>query len=90
MRQINIKTIEPIIIIASTNSKETLSPIFLRLFLQCQQIGDLNKINREKLFKWILKRDSVKLDSTIINKIIDHTSTFHYINYMQLLLLSVK
>ncbi|VVC42532.1 Hypothetical protein CINCED_3A000061 [Cinara cedri] len=90
MSQIYIKTFKPIIIIASTNSKEEISPIFLRIFLQCQKIGDLNKINREQLFKWILKRDSIILDSTMIKKIIDHTSSFHYINYMTLLLLSAK
>lgn len=88
--QINIKTNKPIVIIATANSKEELSPVFLRLFLQCQQIGNLSKINREQLLKWILKRDSVALDNIMIKKIVDHTSGFNYINYMTLLLLAVK
>lgn len=90
IRQINVKTNNPIIIIASANSKEELSPVFLRLFLQSQQVGNLSKTNREQLLKWILKRDSVTLDNIMIKKIIDHTSGFNYINYMTLLLLSVK
>jgi len=90
IRQINVLTNNPIIIIATANSKEELSPVFLRLFLQSQQVGNLSKTNRKQLLKWILKRDSVALDNIIIKKIIDHTSGFNYINYMTLLLLSVK
>lgn len=90
MNQIHAQTIHPIIVIASTNSKVELSSIFLRLFLQCHRVGNLNKTNREQLFKWMLKRDSVKLDSTMINKIIDNTSNFNYMNYMTLLMLSTK
>jgi len=90
IRQINVKTNNPIIIIATANSKEELSPVFLRLFLQSQQVGNLSKTNREQLLKWILKRDSLTLDNIMIKKILDHTSGFNYINYMTLLLLSVK
>jgi len=90
IRQINVKTNNPIIIIATANSKEELSPVFLRLFLQSQQVGNLSKTNREQLLKWILKRDSTTFDNLMIKKIIDHTSGFNYINYMTLLLLSVK
>lgn len=80
----------PIIIIATANSKEDLSPVFLRLFLQCQQVGNLSKTNREHLLKWILKRDSIVLDNKIIKQILDHTSGFNYTNYMTMLLLAVK
>lgn len=90
IKQINIKTTNPIIIIATCNSKEELSPLFLRLFLKSHQIGNLNKTNREKLLKWILRRDCVTLNSTLIDKIINHTSGFNYSNYMSLLLLSTK
>lgn len=90
IKQINIKTAYPIIIIATAHSKEELSPFFLRLFLQCQQVGNLNRINRENLLKWILKRDSVALDITMIEKIVDHTSSFNYNNYLTLLLLATK
>jgi len=90
IRQINVETKNPIIIIATANSKEELSPVFLRLFLQCQQVGSLSKTNREQLLKWILKRDSIELDNKMINQIVDHTSGFNYINYMTLLLLAVK
>lgn len=89
--QINVKTTKPILFIATANSKEELSSIFVRLFLECQQVGrNLNKINREKLFKWILKRDSVEIDNTLIKKIVDLTSGFNYANYMTLLLQSTK
>lgn len=90
MKQINIKTTEPIIIVATTTSKEELSPGFLRLFLQSQEIGNLNKMERENLFKWILKRDSIELDCSMIKKVINHTSGFNYKNYTKLLLLSSK
>ncbi|CAI6357793.1 unnamed protein product [Macrosiphum euphorbiae] len=70
--------------------REELSPVFLRLFLQSQQVGNLSKINREQLLKWILKRDSVALDNIMIKTIVDHTSGFNYTNYMTLLLLAVK
>lgn len=90
MKQIHVQTIQPIIIIASTDSKIELNPIFLRLFLQCHRVGNLNKTNREQLFKWMLKRDSVKLDNTLIKKIIEQTSSFNYMNYMTLLMLSTK
>lgn len=89
--QINVETTEPILFIATANSKEELSSIFVRLFLECQQVGkNLNKMNREKLFKWILKRDSVEIDNTLIRKIVDLTSGFNYANYMTLLLQSTK
>ncbi|XP_025198028.1 peroxisomal biogenesis factor 6 [Melanaphis sacchari] len=88
--QINVETKNPIIIIATANSKEELSPVFLRLFLQCQQVGNLNRTNREQLLKWILRRDSIALNNNMIKKIIDHTSSFNYINYMTLLLLAAK
>lgn len=90
IRQINIKSAHPIVIIATTNSIENLSPVFLRIFLKCQQIGNLNKINREELFKWILKRDSITLDSTTIKNVVEHTSGFNYMDFMTLLLLSTK
>lgn len=90
IRQINLITTEPIVIIASTSSKEELSPVFLRLFLQCLEIGKLNKTNGEKLFKWILQRESVELDNTILKTVINHTSGFNYKNYLELLLLSAK
>lgn len=90
IRQINLKTPEPIVIIASTSSKEELSPVFLRLFLQCLEIGKLNKTNGEKLLKWILKRESVELDNNLIKTVINHTSGFNYKNYLELLLLSAK
>ncbi|XP_060857550.1 peroxisomal ATPase PEX6 [Metopolophium dirhodum] len=90
IRQINVKTNNPIIIIATANSREELSPVFLRLFLQSQEVGNLSKINREQLLKWILKRDSVALDNIMIKTIVDHTSGFNYTNYMTLLLLAVK
>lgn len=89
-KQINTNTTKPIVIICTANSKEELSPIFLRLFLQCQEVGNLNKITREQLLKWILKRDSIAIESTIINKIIEHTSGFNYINYITLLMLAAK
>lgn len=90
VRQINTKTSKPIIIIASTNYKEELSPLFLRIFLECQQVGNLINSDRDKLFKWILNRDSVALDSSLIKKVLDHTASFNYHNYMSLLLLSTK
>jgi len=90
IRQINLITTEPIVIIASTSSKEELSPVFLRLFLQCLEIGKLNKTNGEKLLKWILQRESVELDNTILKTVINHTSGFNYKNYLELLLLSAK
>lgn len=90
IKQIYVKTKNPIIIIATANSKEDLSPVFLRLFLQCQQVGNLSKTNREQLLKWILKRDSIALDNKIIKQIVEHTSGFHYTNYMTMLLLAVK
>lgn len=89
-RQIQIKTAEPIIIIGTANSKEQLSPVFLRLFLQCQEVGNLIKNNREQLLKWLLKRDSIALDSTMINKILENTSGFNYMGYTTLLLLAAK
>lgn len=89
IRQIYVETKNPIIIIATANSKD-LSPVFLRLFLQCQQVGNLSKTNREQLLKWILKRDSIALDNKIIKQIVDHTSGFNYTNYMTMLLLAVK
>lgn len=89
--QLNVKTTKPIVFIATANSKEELSPIFVRLFLECQQLGgNLTRMNREKLFKWILKRDSVEIDKTLITKIVDLTSGFNYTNYMTLLLQSIK
>lgn len=88
--QINVKTNNPIIIIATANSKEELSSVFLRLFLESQQVGNSSKTNREQLLKWILKRDSVALDNKMIKTIVDHTSGFNYKNYMTLLLLAVK
>lgn len=89
-KQINVKTSKPIVIIASANSKEELSPAFLRLFLQCHQVENLSTTNRDQLLKWILKRDSIPLDDSMISKIVDHTSGFNYMNYMTLLLLSSK
>lgn len=90
IRQINIKTTHPIVIIATTNSIENLSPVFLRIFLKCQQFESLSKINREELLKWILKRDSIALDSTIIKFVVENTSGFNYMNFITLLLLSIK
>ncbi|KAE9525240.1 hypothetical protein AGLY_014308 [Aphis glycines] len=90
IRQIYVETKNPIIIIATANSKEDISPVFLRLFLQCQQVGNLSKTNREQLLKWILKRDSIALDNKIVKQIVDHTSGFNYTNYMTMLLLAVK
>lgn len=90
IKQINVKTTYPIVIIATAHSKEELSPFFLRLFLQCHQVGNLNRINREKLLKWILKRDSVALDITMIEQIVENTSSFNYRNYQTLLLLASK
>jgi len=90
IKQIYVKTTNPIIIIATANSKEDLSPVFLRLFLQYQQVGNLSKTNREQLLKWILKRESIALDNKIIKQIVDHTSSFNYTNYMTMLLLAVK
>lgn len=89
-KQINVKTSKPIVIIATANSKEELSPVFLRLFMQCHKVGNLSKVNREQLLKWILKRDSIAIDDTMITTILDHTSGFNYMNYMTLLLLSSK
>jgi len=88
--QINVNTAKPIIIIATTNSIEEFSPGFLRLFLQCRQVENLCNKNREKLLRWILKRDCVALENTMIEKIFNHTSGFNYMNYMTLLLLSAK
>lgn len=90
IRQINIKSKHPVVIIATTNSIENLSPVFLRIFLKCQQVGNLSKINREELFKWMLKRDSITLDSTTIKNVVELTSGFNYMNFMTLLLLSTK
>lgn len=90
INQINIKTTEPILIIATANTIKELSPLFLRLFLQCQEVGNLNKIDREKLLKWILRRNCVDLDNTMIKNVIDHTAGFSYMNYMTLLLWSAK
>lgn len=90
IKQINIKTAHPIVIIATTNSIENLSPVFLRIFLKCQQIENLSKINREELLKWILKRDSIALDSTTIKYVVENTSGFNYMNFITLLLLSTK
>lgn len=88
--QLKVKTAKPIIIIATTNSIEEFSPVLLRLFLQHRQVENLSYINREKLLRWILKRDCVALENTMIEKILNHTSGFNYMNYMTLLLLSTK
>lgn len=90
IKEINIKAEKPIIIMATTNFKDELSPVLLRLFLKIQQIGNLSKPNREQLLKWILKRDSVTIKSDMIKKIIDHTTGFNYINYITLLLFAAK
>lgn len=90
MKQLSIKTVEPIVIVASTTSKEELSPGFLRLFLQSQEIGSLNKNERKDLFKWILQKNSIAIDSSVIKNVIDHTSGYNYKNFTRLLLLSSK
>ncbi|XP_050438295.1 uncharacterized protein LOC126844272 [Adelges cooleyi] len=89
-KQIQIKTTKPIIIVGTTNSKEKLSPSFLRLFLQTQEIASLDKINCEKLLKWILKKESVVMDTRLINKIVDQTSGYNYSDYMTMLLIASK
>lgn len=86
----NIMTTELIVIIASTSSKEELSPVFLRLFLQCLEIQKLNKNDGEKLLKWILKKESMKSDNTLVKTVMNHTSGYNYKNYLELLLLSTK
>lgn len=75
---------------ATTNFKNDLSPVLLRLFLKVQQIDNLSKTNREQLLKWILKRDSVIIKNSTIKKIIDHTTGYNYMNYVTLLLIAAK
>ncbi|XP_050530872.1 peroxisomal biogenesis factor 6 isoform X2 [Daktulosphaira vitifoliae] len=89
-KQMQIKTTKPIIIIGTTNLKEKLSPSFLRLFLQVLEIKNLNKISREKLLKWMLKNESIDIETCLFNKIIELTSGYNYSNYLNMILIATK